>query len=205
MQEQISYNNELHANQTKFKGKTRLEVFLENVNPDLPKFDKGHLVKYIGDRRETSIRRSQYVTVQYEKYQLSSPEVLRKLAPNNYNVDAYYLPNAENEIKEVFIYQNGQFISECKPVPTFNRANSEWTDADKEGYTEATKYISQFDAMVKKDTAETLQKVSIIRTNKNYIDVTPEVIPQIESEQEEEFEYEYVDVQLERNRAINDL
>lgn len=203
LQEQIQYNNELHSDQVKFKGMTRLEVFLRNVNTDLKEFDKSHLAKFIGDHTQTSIRRSQYVTVQYGKYQLSNPDVMRKLSPNNYNVDAYYLPNSQNEIKEVFIYQNNQFICECKPVPTFNRANSEWNDDDLDGYNNATKYISQFDKMVKERSASKLQKVSIIKTNNIYIDVTPEIMPRIESE--EIFELEHVNIQSERNRAINDL
>ena len=202
LQEQINYNNELHSNQKKYKGQTRLQVFLNNINPDLPKLDLAQLTRYIGNYTPTSIRRNQYVQVQYEKYQLSSPQIIRKLAPNNYDVDAYYLPNENNEIESVYIYQNGLFICECEPKPTFNTANSEWTDADVLGYENATKYISQFDKMVKDDT-QRLQKVSIIRNNKNIIDITPEVVPK--QFPEPEYEYEYANAHTERSRAINDL
>jgi hypothetical protein len=203
LQEQIQYNNELHPNKDKYKGMTRLEVFLQNVNPDLLKLDKALLAKYIGNRTDTSIRRSQYVTVQYAKYQLESPQVLRKLAPNNYDVEAYYIPNESNEVSEVYLYQNGMFITQCKPVPTFNRANSEWTETDKQGYLDATKYISQFDKMVKEDSKNVLEKVTIFKTNHSFIDVTPETVTDIEHE--EIFELEYADTQTERSRAINDL
>ncbi|MDA6068029.1 hypothetical protein NJT12_00230 [Flavobacterium sp. AC] len=202
LQEQIAYNNELHSNQKKYKGQTRLQVFLNNINPDLPKLDLAQLTRYIGNHRETTIRRNQYVTIQYEKYQLSSPQIIRKLAPNNYEVDAYYLPNDKNEIESVYIYQNGLFICECEPKPTFNTANSEWTDNDKIGYENATKYISQFDKMVKED-SQKLQKVSIIRNNKPIIDITPEVVPK--QFPEPEYKYEYVNTHTERSRAINDL
>ncbi|MDB0600727.1 hypothetical protein PL373_06120 [Tenacibaculum maritimum] len=202
LQEQIDYNNGLHSNQKKYKGMTRLDVFLHHVNPDLPELDKSHLAKYIGEHKEVSIRRNQYVRVQYQKYQLDSPERINLLAPNNYKVDAYYIP-FNNEITEVFIYQNNQLICECKPAPTFNRANSEWTDKDREGYREATKYISQFDKMVKEDTKERLQKVSIIKNAPVTIDVTPEIV---ETEEiPETFELEEVNEQEEINRAINDL
>ena len=203
LQEQIQYNNELHPNQELYTGKTRLQVFLENINPNLPKFDKSYLAKYIGNHTETSIRRSQYVTVQYQKYQLESANVLRLLAPNNYNVDAYYMTDNHGKINEVFLYQKERFICKCEPVPTFNRANAEWTDADKQGYENATKYISQFDKIVKENTANTLEKVTVFRTNNNYIDVTPEIVEQIQPQ--EAFELEYVNIQTERNRAINDL
>ncbi|MCV9929487.1 hypothetical protein OIU83_17635 [Flavobacterium sp. LS1R49] len=203
LQEQLQYNNELHPNKEKYNGMTRMDVFLQNINPDLPKLDKGQLAKYIGNRTDTSIRRSQYVTVQYQKYQLESPQILNRLAPNNYDVEAYYIPNDSNEINEVYLYQNNQYVGECKPVPTFNRANAEWTDADKKGYEEATKYISQFDKMVKEDTGNVLEKLSIIKTNYSFIDVTPEIVTDIEHE--EVFELEYMDIQTERSRAINDL
>ncbi|WP_395060065.1 hypothetical protein [Flavobacterium sp.] len=203
MQEQMQYNNQLHPNKERYAGKTRLQVFLENINPNLPKFDKSYLAKYIGSHTETSIRRSQYVTVQYQKYQLESANVLHLLAPNNYNVDAYYMTDNQGKINEVFLYQKERFICKCEPVPTFNRANAEWTDTDKQGYENATKYISQFDKIVKEHTANTMEKVTVFRTNDNYIDVTPEVVEQIPIE--ETFEMEYLNIQTERSRAINDL
>lgn len=203
LQEQMQYNNQLHHNQKIYPGQSRLEVFLNNINPDLPQLDQAQLAKYIGNKTETSIRRSQYVTVQYEKYQLSSPQILRKLQPNNFNVDAFYIPSENNTISEVYLYQNNQFLCECKPVPTFNTANSEWTDEDTTGYQKATKYISQFDAMVRNDTAEKLSKVTIIPRNNSFIEITPQIIDTVEYE--DVFEYEYADVQTERSRAINDL
>ena len=202
LQEQIAYNNEPHSDKKKYPNQTRLQVFLNNINPDLPKLDLAQLTRYIGNHTPTSIRRNQYVTVQYEKYQLSSPQIIRKLAPNNYEVDAYYLPNENNEIESVFIYQNGLFICECLPKPTFNTANSEWTDADVLGYQNSMKYISEFDKMVKDD-SQRIQKVSIIRNDKPIIDITPEVVTK--QIPEPEYEYEYANIQTERSRAINDL
>ncbi len=203
LQEQMAYNNQLHPNQEKYAGMTRLDVLLHHVNPNLPLLDKAHLAKYIGEKTDTTIRRNQYVTVKYTKFQLDSPQIIRLLAPNNYNVEAYYIPGERNKIGEVYLYQNGQFICECKPVPTFNRANAEWTEADKLGYQEATKYISSFDKMVKEDTGEKLQKVSIIKTEQTIIDVTPEIV-----EHEEEL-LEYTPLQVNEadttNKAINDL
>jgi len=201
LQEQIEYNNQLHPNQKRYKDMTRLDVLINNVNPDLPQYNKALLAKYIGVHVKTSIRRSQYVVVQYEKYQLSSPEILTKLSANNYNVDAYYIPNSNNKIEEVFIYQNGQLISECKPVPTFNRAKAEWTDQDKQGYTEAMKYISEFDKMVKDDNK--LSKVTILKKPTKTIDITPEIVTPITPEQA--FEMDEVDTEAQRNLAISDL
>jgi hypothetical protein len=204
LEEQIQYNNQLHPNQKQYEGMTRMDVFLHHVNPNLPEFNKSHLAKYIGEQTSTSIRRNQYVTVQHGKYQLPSAETISLLAPNNFKVEAYYIPTENNSVDEVFIYQNNQFIAACKPVPTFNRANAEWTEKDEQGYTEATKYISQFDKMVKQDTAEKLQRVSIIKTAAiPKTDAEPELVETLE--ENEEYQFEAVDEASEYNRAINEL
>lgn len=202
LQEQIAYNNQPHPNKRKYPNQSRLEVFLNNINPDLPKINLAQLTRYIGNHTSTSVRRNQYVQVQYEKYQLASPQIIAKLQPNNYNVDAYYLPNENNEIKEVYLYQNGSFICECQPTPTFNTANAEWTDQDKQGYENATKYISQFDKMVKDATTEKLQKLTILPKQAPEI-----VVPQLihPPTKEPEYEFVYADTYSERARAINDL
>ncbi|WP_221620430.1 MULTISPECIES: hypothetical protein, partial [unclassified Desulfovibrio] len=126
-----------------------------------PKLNKALLAQFIGNHTATTITRSQYVTVQYQKYQLPNPQVLMMLAPNNYKVDAYYIPN-KGEVQEVYLYQNGEFLCECKPVPTFNRANAEWTDLDVQKYQEAMAYICQFNTMIKEQTDEKLPKVGVL-------------------------------------------
>ncbi|MDB0603328.1 hypothetical protein PL373_19780 [Tenacibaculum maritimum] len=88
-------------------------------------------------------------------------------------------------------------------MPTFNRANSEWTDKDVQGYQDATKYISQFDKMVKTDTEQQLRRVAIIKNDMPVIDVTPEIVKTVAKI--EEFEYEAFDEVSERNNAIDDL
>lgn len=204
LQEQIAHNNALHPNQKKYAGMTRLDVLLHHVNPNLPALNKSHLAKYIGNQTSTTIRRNQYVTVKYTKFQLESPQIINLLATNNYNVEAYYIPQLNNTISEVFLYQNGKFICECKPVPTFNRANAEWTEKDVLGYQQATKYISQFDKMVKEDTKEKLQKVSIIENTTSVIDVTPEIVETIDIPHTE-YEVLPTNEVEDKNKAINDL
>ncbi len=199
LEEQRLYNNELHHDQKRFKGLSRLEVFLRNVNPNLPKLNKALLAQYIGEHTKTSIRRSQYVTVQYGKYQLPNPQILMMLQPNNYKVDAYYMPQ-NGEVKEVYLYQKGEFICKCEPVPTFNRANAEWTDEDAKKYQEAMKYIQQFDAMTKGLTTEKLPKVGTMAVTQP-IEVDYEVV---EEKQELEYEPNY-DNKNQVNIALNDL
>lgn len=204
MQEQQQYNNQLHSNQKLYAGQTRLEVFLNNVNPELPKLDNAQLYRYIGNHTATSIRRNQYAVVQYEKFQLSSPQIIKRLQSNNYSVDAYYLKSASGKIDEIYLYQNGQYLDTCQPVPRFNTANAEWTDADFVGFENATKYISQFDAMVRHDSIN-IPKATIIR-NDIAVERPAEKTSYADFEElEPEYEYATVNTINERSRAINDL
>lgn len=143
------YNNQLHPDQKRYKGMTRWDVLVGNLNPNAPEVSKAAVYRAIGEKTTTSIARNQYCTVQYGKYQLPSTEVLSRLAPNNYEVDAYYLPDSSGVVNEVYIYQNGTFIAKCAAVEMYNRAKAEWTEKDEVAYTEQSKYVSQFDAMVK--------------------------------------------------------
>ena len=138
-------------------------MFLENVNPNLPKLNRALLAQYIGRCVPTTIRRNQYVTVQYQKYQLPNPQVISLLS--SYEVQAYYLPNEEG-IEEVYLYQENQFLCECKRLKSFNRANAEWTDEDKEIYQEQMHYIKQFDQFAKEKTTEKLAKIGTLSVDK---------------------------------------
>lgn len=153
------YNNDLHRKQKLYKGMTRLDVLRQRSNPNAAITNDVLLARHIGDMVETTIRRNQYVRVKYADYQLESPEILRRLEPNNYTVQAYYLP--EDEIESVYIYQKGEFLCECKKIVKYNEATAEQTDADRKAYTDQAKYVSQFDKMSKGE-AKGPQKVKII-------------------------------------------
>lgn len=201
IQEIEAYNNQLHPNQKQYKGMTRIDVFLHHINPNLPAINKSHLVKYIGKHTTTSVRRSQYVIVKHGKYQLPSPQTIQLLKPNNYKVEAYYLQE-NNKVNEVYLYQDGQFIAACKPVPTFNRANAEWTAVDEQGYKEATKYISQFDTMVKDNSKSKLQKVALIKNAPKPIEVEAVLV---DVAQEQDYIPQIQDIETQKNKAFNDL
>jgi hypothetical protein len=185
IQEIKEYNREPHPNQKKYKGMSKMDVFIYHLNPDLAEYDAPLLAKYIGERTKTSIRRSQYVQVLGEKYQLESPEKLSRLAPNNLTVDAYYIPEENGEIKDVYLYQNEGYIANCQPVPTFNRANAEWTDNDIQGFADAKEYISEFDKMVYQDTKK-ITKVEVIKNTDYKEDAEVKIIE--DDPQEKDFD-----------------
>ncbi len=143
------FNKQLHPNQKKYPGLTRWDVLCKMQNPDLQPWDKALLYRYIGEHTETSIRQNAYLTVNYAQYRLSSPAIIEKLAPRNYKVDAYWLPDADGNVEEVYIYQNGRLIDTCKPVARYNEATAEQTEADRAAYTDQAKYVAQFDRMIK--------------------------------------------------------
>lgn len=86
---------------------TRWEVLCRYQNPDLAPVDKALLYRFIGEEVRTSIRRSKYCRVHYEDYALPSPELIGRLAPNDYTVEAYYLPDEQGNVPEVYITSTG--------------------------------------------------------------------------------------------------
>lgn len=172
------YNSGLHRDQKKYKDKTRMQVMEENLNPNLASINRPLLVRYIGDCATTSIRRNMYCQVQYSDYMLPNPEILSRLQPNNYTVQAYYMPvNAEGkeQIDEVYLYQHDDYICEAKRIIKFNSSHAEWTDTDTEAMTSQAKYISQFDKMVK-DGREKIARVQLMENLDQYTTVGVETV-----------------------------
>lgn len=173
------YNNSPHPNQKKYPGMTRMDVLLNNTNPMLEPIEQSIIARYIGEPTSTTIRRNQYVTVQYQKYQLSHPDKVGKLEPNNMEVTAYWIPAEDGSIETVYLYQNGNYIDSCKVIEGYQEAEIEKTERDAEIYTEQTKYVSQFDKSVR-DGKQKVAKVRIMPRDKaadpmpEILDVTPD-------------------------------
>ena len=193
------YNAQQHPNQKKYPGMTRWDVFCQTQNPDLAAWDRHVLYRYIGECTETSIRQNMYCTVQYQQFRLPSPDVIEKLAPRNNKVLAYYLPDIDGNISEVYIYQNDKFIATCALLERYNEATAEQTDADREAYIEQSKYVAQFDSMMRQGK---IQKVAVVSKkdaqDMAQMEVKPVVIP---IEQDDEDYSEYMDTESVKKRA----
>lgn len=144
-----------------------MQVLTECLNPNLAEINRALLLRYIGNCTTTSIQRNQYVQVQYENYQLSSPQILSRLSPNNYTVEAYYMPDENGEIKEVYLYQNGVFICQSDKIVAYNTSTAERTEADAEAMVKQAQYIAQFDKMVKEG-RQRLANPVIIENNTDF-------------------------------------
>lgn len=138
------WNHTLHPNQKKYPGMTRWDVLMENINPNLRPFDAITLARYIGEKVETSVRRNSTVRVAYEDWWLSKPDVLERLAPNNYKVTAYYLPDEDGKPQDVFIFQGDRFIDQVERVETYNRVMAEQTEEDKKKFYHQQKKVKEF-------------------------------------------------------------
>lgn len=185
------YNDQLHPNQKRYPGMTRWDVFCKCQNPNLEAWDKAVLYRYIGDHTETTIRQNAYLTVRYNQYRLSSPEIIERLAPRNYKVDAYYLADADGNISEVYIYQNGRLIDTCGKVKRYNEAIAEQTEDDLKAYTDQAKYVAQFDSMIK---AGRISRVGVSRKDIAKAVRAAEAVAVEIAPQEENDYSEYLDV-----------
>lgn len=146
-----AFNNSLHPNQKRYQGLTRWQVLVQNLNPTLRPIDRPKLAYYIGESVATSIRRNSYCTVVHRQWWLSSPEVLGRLAPNNLNVTAHYLPTSDGEVAEVHLYQNDRYIDTLTPIATFNRARCEQTEADRSAFTSQMEVIGAYKKLLKNE------------------------------------------------------
>lgn len=142
------YNHALHPNQKKYKGMTRWDVLVANINPTLQPLDKATIARHVGEKVNTTIRRNSYCRVAGEDWWLSKPTVLELLSPNDYKVEAYYLTDDEGKITDMFIYQGDMYIDRLDNLGTYNTARAEQTDDDKEIFVKQRKKISEFNAYV---------------------------------------------------------
>lgn len=195
-----TFNAQPHPNQKRYPGMSRWDVLCAHQNPNLAPWDKAVLYRFIGQHTETTIRQNTYCTVMYNQYGLPSPEIIEKLEPGNYKVDAYYLPDADGTINEVYIYQNGRYIATCKPVARYNENTAEQTEYDKAAYTEQSKYVAQFDKMMKDGK---IKRVGILAKEeaKLITEVQAEAVP-LPAQAEEEDYSAYMDISAFEHDAV---
>ncbi|OQY03219.1 MAG: hypothetical protein B6I20_05430 [Bacteroidetes bacterium 4572_117] len=196
------YNEDLHPNQKKHKGMSRMDVLKMKLNANLVSLKEELLARYIGNSTETSVRRNQYVRVQYEKYQLPNFDVLGRLKPNNYKVTAYYLPDGSGNIDNVHLYQGLEFIGTCNKITQYNEATAEQTDEDLQAYQDQAKYVSQFDKKIKEG-RKNLSKLKIVE-NEDYKE--PETVEIHQSQPIiDDWGTDYSNAEYERQDAVEDL
>jgi hypothetical protein len=174
----LDYNNQLHPNQKLFQGKTRWQVLLENMNPDLGRPQQYKLFRYLGLKRETSVRNNDFAMVQYGRYDIDLLSSISRLRPNNYNVEAYYLPDRNGSIGEVYLYQGDTFITKATKSEDYNEALIERTPDDERIRTEQAKRKSHYFKIEREGVQEKVtRKLEIIpSTNYDFDEMVTEIV-----------------------------
>jgi hypothetical protein len=142
------YNNSLHPDQKTHKGMTRKDVLLKKVNPNLIKYEKRMLYNYIGNEmKDITIGTNNIIHLNNGQYALESYDMLDKLKPNNYKVDAYWLPDKNGYVSEAFLYQDGKYIGRVfdYSIWRFNECKAEQTEQDLSNAEEQFKRNAKFD------------------------------------------------------------
>lgn len=154
------HNSELHPRQKTYPGMTRRDVLTKQVNPDLKPIDMAYLMQYIGNVTETSIRNNDWVQVDNTGFELKDFGSLNRLKPNNRKVTAYWLPNSDETVETVYLYQDGVYIGEAENREkwAYNECEAERTEADNAAMLHQQKRVAKFDKWVK-DRREELPKV----------------------------------------------
>lgn len=180
MRDIMEYNNALHPNQKKYKGMSRWDVLVANINPELRPLDKATIARHVGEKVKTTIRRNSYCRIAGADWWLSKTEVIELLAPNDYKVEAYYLTDEEGKITDMFIYQGDMYIDRLENLGTYNTARAEQTEEDERIFTEQRKKISHFNKYVE-DNA--IGRVGVIKreTRPQTIEVEEVIVPEPET------------------------
>jgi hypothetical protein len=180
-----NYNNQLHPKQKKYPGKTRWQVLVENMNPEAPQVNKALVYKTIGHHAPTSINRNQYVQVRGRKFQIPGVKTMEKLLPGNLSVDAYFLPDGEGFINEVYLYQSGVFVCKADKLVVYNESKAEQTPEDFEAFKKQAAFVAEYDANTREAKKELGHPVIIQNTVLKEALATP---TEIKIEIEEKFD-----------------
>lgn len=198
------FNNSDHP---AFPGKSRWQVLLENQNPDLAPPVKFRLFKQLGQHTATSLTNNNYVQVQYQKYAIESYDMLRRMKPNNYRLDAYWLPEADGTIQEIYLYQEGSYLGKAAGVERYNEAKIERTEKDEQVRQDQAVRQAKFFKMEKELVKSKITKVELMREMddmKNIVVETSSVTPDSLPKQHEPFDYDSA-AEFYAERGINDL
>lgn len=166
------WNNLPHP---RYPGKTRLQVLLENMNPEAPTIDMAVWAKAVGNRTETSVRRHT-LRVNHEQYRLSDPQMIDRFEGGNTECTAYWLKDHNGEVNSVFVYQGDRYICECPKVVRFNEALAEQTEADRAAFVEQEKYISKYRKMVKDGMEQKVRKLYLMEDTPMLDDEAVEIV-----------------------------
>jgi len=165
-----THNNSLHPLQKRYPGMTRRQVLLSQVNPTLSPIEKWRLYRWIGNKTKTMIYNNDYCPVQGDKFELQHFGNLKRLKPNNWDVTAYWLPDEDGTISNVYLYQGDTYIGEAvnKAQYAYNECAIERTDIDDLNMLHQNKRLSKFDAFMKEQRVD-IPRIGIMEASTSQI------------------------------------
>lgn len=169
------HNTELHKRQKTFPGMTRRDVLVQRVNPELKPVEERYLLRYIGERTDTSIVNNNRLQVKSEQFELADFECIGRLKPNSKRVEAYYMPG--EGIERVYLWQGETYIGVAENMEKwrYNEFAAERTDADREAMLHQQKRVAKFDRMVRERRAE-LPKVGMATVDAEVLEAPVEIV-----------------------------
>ena len=154
------WNNNRHTfadkktKQLMYPGMTRMQVLMMKQHPELAPLNWRLLCKEWGKITETSLKQGRSFTVDYREWWLSDVSLIERFKPNNTNAQAYYIPDSNGNINELFVYQDERFIDNPRDLGRFQEAKIERTDDDVRVMNAQLGFISSHKKLAKDAKAE---------------------------------------------------
>ncbi len=166
-----NYQNHNNSPHSIYTDKTRMQVFLENQNPQINKeLPWRGILPHIGYKTESSCRVGQVKLQGGEWFLGDFGEIyfgenlinLLNLVEGE-NIDVRWLDDNEGNVMKAFVYMGGNYICELLPKPIFARARAEQTEEDLIAYETFCKYKTTVDAFGKRR-RKAIQRITLIDT-----------------------------------------
>jgi hypothetical protein len=179
------WNNQLHPDQKKNKGLTRLQVWEQKQNANLLPIDWPRLSKYLGVHTVSSVNRGE-IRAFNNLYLLPTMQDVSKL-DNGKELHCYAMQGADGSIDTMYVYKDDTYILTASKKQKWQKARIERTDADSAAMIAQQSYTAAFDKTVKTKKAA-LQNLIVVNNKliQNALDTPVEVIEDVVIMQDQE-------------------
>lgn len=153
------YNNALHPKQKLYPGKTRKQVLMDCVHPDIQPINLMQLARWAGKRVSTSVVRGQFVA-NYESYSVSV-SMLDRLRGRDDKVEAYYWSQDEEQpVDQMYLYQDDVYLGVCPRIIPYQVSKLERTSSDMRLLGAQKRRVDEWDKAIEDNAPEGLIKIS---------------------------------------------
>ena len=137
-----------------YGGMTRMQVLVMKQHAELAPLNWRMLCKEWGKCTDTSLKQGRSFTVDYREWWLSDVSLIERFKPNNTNARAYYIPDSDGAVNEIFVYQDERYIDSPRDLGRFQDAKIERTEEDERIMHRQLGFISSAKKLAKDAKAE---------------------------------------------------